>query len=143
MSDRDALLRASDLIVLTTVAATPHILDGSLLAHNPLVLNISLRDLAPEILLGAHNIVDDVEHVMQANSSPHLAEQLSGGRAFVNGTLAALMTGACAVDRSKPIVFSPFGLGILDLAVGKWIHDLAVEAGEAIEIEHFFHDLTR
>ena len=47
-------------------------------AHNPLVLHVSLRDLAPEILLGATNIVDDVEHCLKADTSPHLAEQLVG-----------------------------------------------------------------
>ena len=45
------MLRSSDLIVLTTVAGTPYIQDASLLAHNPIVLNISLRDLAPQLLL--------------------------------------------------------------------------------------------
>src|SRR6266705_6153672 len=44
------LVRACDLIVFTTVAARPHIADATLFEHNPLVLHISLRDLAPEIL---------------------------------------------------------------------------------------------
>src|SRR5438552_2981360 len=57
------LLRASDLIVFTTVASTPHIADATLFEHNPVVLHISLRDLAPEILLRSQNVVDDVEHV--------------------------------------------------------------------------------
>src|SRR5262249_58389375 len=68
------LLRASDLIVFTTVASAPHIADASLFDHNPLVLHISLRDLAPEILLGSQNVVDDIDHVMKANTSPHLTE---------------------------------------------------------------------
>src|SRR5205807_6855816 len=66
------LLRASDLIVFTTVASAPYISDASLFEHNPVVLHISLRDLAPEILLQSQNVVDDVEHVMKANTSPHL-----------------------------------------------------------------------
>ncbi|EYF05056.1 2,3-diaminopropionate biosynthesis protein SbnB [Chondromyces apiculatus] len=143
MPEGDALLRSCDLIVLTTVAPRPYILDGSLLAHNPVVLNLSLRDLAPEILLGSYNIVDDVDHVMQANSSPHLAEQLTGNRDFITGTLAGLISGECAIGRDKPVVFSPFGLGILDLAVGKWIHDLAKERGDVVAVNGFFHDVTR
>src|SRR5436309_7241823 len=82
------LVRACDLILFTTVASAPHITDVTLFEHHPLVLHISLRDLAPEILLRSHNVVDDVEHVMKANTSPHLAEQKPGSRSFVTGTLA-------------------------------------------------------
>src|SRR5438094_1230941 len=46
------LVRGCDLIVFTTVASTPHIRDVSLFEHNPLVLHVSLRDLAPEIQIG-------------------------------------------------------------------------------------------
>src|SRR3989442_13071356 len=45
------LLRASDLILFTTVVPTPHVTDASLFEHNPAVLHISLRDLSPETLL--------------------------------------------------------------------------------------------
>jgi ornithine cyclodeaminase len=141
--DIDSALRASDVVVLATVAGTPHITDPALLSHNPLVLNISLRDLAPEIILGSHNIVDDVGHVMKANTSPHLAERMSGGRAFVNGTIAELIRGKCAIDRSKPRVFSPFGLGVLDLAVGKWVYDTAKARGQDIAVGEFFYEMTR
>src|SRR6266568_2343879 len=54
------LVRACDLILFTTVASTPHIADATLFEHNPVVLHISLRDLAPEILLRSQNVVDDV-----------------------------------------------------------------------------------
>ncbi len=141
--DLAALLRASDLIVLATVASTPHVHDARLLAHNPTVLNISLRDLAPELLLEAHNLVDDVDHVLKASTSPHLAEKLSGGRGFITGTLAQLMLGRCRVDATRPRIFSPFGLGVLDLAVGKWVYDVAVARGEHTAIDDFFWELQR
>src|SRR6267154_5659327 len=117
--DVEQLVRACDLIVFATVAATPHIADPALFAHNPLVLHISLRDLAAQILLASHNVVDDVEHVMKANTSPHLAEQQTGNRDFVTGTLADIMLERRSVNRRRPIIFSPFGMGILDVAVGK------------------------
>src|SRR5262249_40395936 len=62
--DLAQLVRECDLILFATVAATPHVADPTLFDHNPLVLHISLRDLAPEILLRSQNVVDDVEHVM-------------------------------------------------------------------------------
>lgn len=141
--DVTQLVKACDLILFTTVAAKPHLTDCTLFAHNPLVLHISLRDLAPEILLNSQNVVDDVEHVMKANTSPHLAEMKAGNRSFVTGTLADVMTGSRSVDRHQPIIFSPFGLGILDLAVGKWVFDQAVAAGLDMRLPDFFYETAR
>ena len=87
------------------------------------MLHVSLRDLAPEILLASTNIVDDVEHCLKANTSPHLAEQLTGNRDFLDGTLDDVMAGRVTVPADRPVVFSPFGLGVLDLAVGKYVYD--------------------
>src|SRR5688572_17185683 len=137
------LVRACDLILFTTVASTPHIADATLFEHNPLVLHISLRDLAPEILLGSQNVVDDVDHVMKANTSPHLAEQQTGNRSFVTGTLAEIMTGRRSVNRASPIIFSPFGMGMLDVAVGKWVYDQAVAAGRDQRLSDFFYETVR
>jgi 2,3-diaminopropionate biosynthesis protein SbnB len=137
------LLSASDLIVFATVASTPHITDPWVFDHNPLVLHISLRDLAPEILLRSQNVVDDVDHVMKANTSPHLTEQSTGNRNFVTGTLAEIMLGQRSVDRSRPIIFSPFGMGVLDLAVGKWVYDQAVAAGLDQRVSDFFYETVR
>src|SRR5881296_2442710 len=137
------LVTACDLILFTTVASTPHIADATLFEHNPVVLHISLRDLAPGILLKSQNVVDDVEHVMKANTSPHLAEQKTGNRSFVTGTLADIMIGRRSVNRSRPIIFSPFGMGILDLAVGKWVYDQAVAAGQDLRLSDFFYEVVR
>src|SRR5918996_709482 len=137
------LVRACDLILFTTVASTPYVADPTLFEHNPLVLHISLRDLAPEILLRSQNVVDDVEHVMKANTSPHLAEQQTGNRSFVTGTLADIMTGRRSVNGRSPIIFSPFGMGILDLAVGKWVYDQAVAAGQDVRLSDFFYETVR
>lgn len=142
-TDVAQLLRASDLIVFTTIASTPHIADTSLFEHNPVVLHISLRDLAPEILLRSQNVVDDVEHVMKANTSPHLTEQQTGNRSFVTGTLAEIMLGHRSVNCSRPIIFSPFGMGILDVAVGKWVYDQAVAAGHDLRLSDFFYETVR
>lgn len=142
-SDVTQLLRASELIVFTTVASAPHIANVALFEHNPVVLHISLRDLAPEILLKSQNVVDDVEHVMKANTSPHLAEQLTGNRSFVTGTLAEIMLGQRSVNRRRPIIFSPFGMGILDLAVGKWVYDQAVAASRDQRLSDFFYEVVR
>jgi 2,3-diaminopropionate biosynthesis protein SbnB len=141
--DAEALVRSSDLVVFATVAAAPHVKDVSWFDHHPVVLHISLRDLAPEILLASTNVVDDVEHCLKADTSPHLVEQLTGNRDFVAGTLAEVMAGRVMLPADRPVIFSPFGLGVLDLAVGKYVYDQVVAAGDLQVIEDFFHELRR
>ncbi|MFD2415756.1 2,3-diaminopropionate biosynthesis protein SbnB [Amycolatopsis pigmentata] len=137
------LIRACDLIVFATVAAVPHITDPGWFEHNPVVLHLSLRDLSPEIILDAVNVVDDVEHCLKADTSPHLAEQVSGGRDFVLGTLPGVLAGRVAPPAGRPLVFSPFGLGVLDLAVGRFVYDEVSRDGQLGVVDGFFHELRR
>jgi N-[(2S)-2-amino-2-carboxyethyl]-L-glutamate dehydrogenase len=139
----ERLIRSSDLVVFATVAGRPHVGDLSWFERNPLVLHVSLRDLAPEVLLASTNIVDDVEHCLNAGTSPHLAEQLTGNRDFLHGTLNDVMAGRVTVPADRPAVFSPFGLGVLDLAVGKYVYDELVGTGELHVVDDFFHELRR
>ncbi len=137
------LIRSSEMVVFTTVASVPHVTDVSWFAHNPVVLNVSLRDLAPQILLASTNILDDIEHCMKADTSPHLAEQLTGNRDFLDGTLDDVMAGRVSVPTDQPVVFSPFGLGVLDLAVGKYVYDEVARSGELRIVDDFFHERRR
>jgi ornithine cyclodeaminase len=139
----EALIRSCDLVVFATVAARPHVHDVSWFAHHPLVLHVSLRDLAPEILLASANVVDDVEHCLKADTSPHLAEQLTGNRDFVTGTLPDVLAGRVTLPADRPVVFSPFGLGVLDLAVGRYVYDEVARSGELRVVDDFFHELRR
>ena len=139
----ESLIAASDLIVLATVASEPHILDPGLFSHNPLVLNVSLRDLSPEIILSSYNLVAHVDHSLKAGTSPHLAEQLTGNRDFVDGTLYDLLEGRTTPPADRPVVFSPFGLGVLDLAVAKYVYEEVSAAGTLLTVPGFFHDMKR
>ncbi|MGY1590831.1 2,3-diaminopropionate biosynthesis protein SbnB [Geodermatophilus sp. SYSU D00708] len=137
------LIRSSDLVVFATVAGTPHVSDRSWFDHDPLVLHVSLRDLDPDILLTCANVVDDVEHCLKADTSPHLVEQRTGSRDFLTGTLDDVLTGRVTVPADRPVVFSPFGLGVLDLAVGKYVYDEVTRAGDLRVVDDFFTDLRR
>ncbi|MEQ5842409.1 2,3-diaminopropionate biosynthesis protein SbnB [Paraburkholderia acidicola] len=129
---------AADVVVLATTAGTPWIPVSHRFASSQLILNISLRDLPPESLLSANNILDDVEHCMKANTSPHLAEQRYGQRDFITGTIGQVILGDVHLDSGKPIIFSPFGLGVLDLAVSMFVFERAQADGARQAIPGFF-----
>ena len=139
----EELIRASDLVIFATVAAAPHVIDPSWFDHHPVVLHVSLRDLAPEVLLTATNIVDDVEHCQKASTSTHLTEQATGDRNFLDGTLSDVIAGRVTIPADRTVVFSPFGLGVLDLAVGKFVYDEVVRTGALTVIDDFFHERSR
>lgn len=139
----ESLVRDCDLLVFATVAGKPHVEDVSWFDHAPLVLHLSLRDLSPEVILASTNIVDDVEHCLKAQTSVHLTEQQVGNRDFLTGTLFDVMTGRAAVPADRPIVFSPFGLGVLDLGVGRFVYDRVVASGQLDVVDDFYAELER
>ncbi|MCF5707118.1 2,3-diaminopropionate biosynthesis protein SbnB [Pseudomonas syringae] len=140
-ADLNSSLQA-DVVVFATTAPSPYVLEPSF-RPGQLVLNISLRDLGPEVIAGANNILDDVEHCLKAQTSPDLAVQQYQDRSFITGTLAQLMTGQVELSPDRASIFSPFGLGVLDLAVGQRIYGQAVAEGSALPVPQFFFESNR
>ncbi|VVD92683.1 2,3-diaminopropionate biosynthesis protein SbnB [Pandoraea fibrosis] len=137
----EATIRESDVIVLTTTAASPYLDNPDWFSHCPIVLHLSLRDLAPAVVLASHNVVDDIDHCLRAMTSLHLTEAETGHRRFVTTSLPHLLCGGEPPVRDRPIVFSPFGLGILDIAVGRWVYDRL--AAQQAPVPRFFYDMQR
>jgi ornithine cyclodeaminase len=139
VTDLVSLLSSEELISFATTAVEPHVADLTACPPGAVVLHVSLRDLSPEAILAADNVVDDVDHVCRARTSVHLAEMASGGRDFIRCTLADLLaeTALPKADARRPTVFSPFGLGLLDLAVGQFVVERARAAGVGAEIPSF------
>ncbi|WP_327258024.1 2,3-diaminopropionate biosynthesis protein SbnB [Streptomyces sp. NBC_01244] len=134
----DEALGAHRLVSFATTAGVPHTgLDA--VRPGSVVLHVSLRDLRPEALLDAHNIVDDADHVCRERTSLHLAEQLTGGRAFIDASIGQLLTGEVEFTRQpgRTVVFSPFGLGVLDLALADHVHGEAVRQGLGVPVDGF------
>jgi len=133
------VFRRAALVCLATTAIVPHITDLPHCDAQSTILHVSLRDLAPALILQADNVVDDVGHVCRAETSVHLAEQRVQSRSFIRCTLADTLLGSAPPrpDTGQPTIFSPFGLGVLDLAVSTLVLDAAVAQGRGLLIEHF------
>ena len=133
----------SSLILFTTTAPDPYLADEKLFEHCPTVLHLSLRDICVNVILASQNIVDDVDHCLKARTSLHLAEMATGNRDFVSGTFGGC-SGEEAQTRSiRPRIFSPFGLGVLDLAVGNFVLEAARSSNAAIALPDFFSNSAR
>ena len=139
VDDIQSLFGRSTLISIATTAIHPYINDLSGLAPGSTILHVSLRDLAPEVILSCDNVVDDIDHVCRAQTSVHLAEQQTGTRDFIRCTIADVTSGASAARRDPPgiTVFSPFGLGVLDLAVGEFVYRRALAEKKGTLIDSF------
>ena len=133
----------SSLILFTTTTLEPYVSDPVLFEHHPTVLHVSLRDICPNVILSSQNIVDDVDHCLKARTSVHLAELETGNRSFVAGTLVDVLEKRFALALDKPRIFSPFGLGVLDLAVGDLVLEAARSAGDAVPFPNFFSNSAR
>jgi N-[(2S)-2-amino-2-carboxyethyl]-L-glutamate dehydrogenase len=134
----ESVLSACPVVSMATTAATPHISDLSMCLPNATILHISLRDISPEAILESVNVVDDADHVCRAGTSVYLAEQLVGHRDFINARLAEVLSGEKKLERDqRPVIFSPFGLGVLDVAVAKLVTTLAVEAKIGTVLDSF------
>jgi N-[(2S)-2-amino-2-carboxyethyl]-L-glutamate dehydrogenase len=133
----------ASLILFTTTASTPYLADEKLFDHSPTVLHLSLRDICVNVILASQNIVDDVDHCLKASTSLHLAEMATGNRDFVSGTLVDVLETKFKLDHDRPRIFSPFGLGVLDLAVGNFVLETAISSNTAMALPDFFSNSVR
>ena len=152
VTSAEEALRRHPLISIATTAAQPY-LGTAGCGPGTLILHISLRDLTAEAIMNSDNVVDDVDHVCREQTSVHLAEQQTGHRRFISGTIGELLSdggygggghsggahGHRSTSRStsKVTVFSPFGLGVLDLAVAELVRQWAISNGVGTEVPDF------
>lgn len=137
-TDLASALAAGDLVSIATMASEPY-MDLRACGPGTVVLHLSLRDLTVETVLAAQNVVDDADHVCREKTSLHMAEQATGHRDSIGPSLGALIRGRVALDggTERARVFSPFGLGALDVALAKFVLDQANDRDLGIWIEDF------
>lgn len=131
-------MAAHRIVSIATTASAPHLSTASC-RPGTVVLHLSLRDLIPESILDARNIVDDTDHVCRAATSLDLAQRLVPDRGFVHAELGDVLAGdRDARYAQDPItIFSPFGLGALDVALAAHVLDAATALGLGIDVPDF------
>ena len=132
----------SSLVLFTTTTLEPYLADERLFAHAPTVIHLSLRDICANVILTSQNIVDDVDHCLKAKTSLHLTQMATGNKNFVSGTLVDVLEKKVKLD-NRTRIFSPFGLGVLDLAVGNFVLSAAIASNAAIALPDFFSNSAR
>jgi ornithine cyclodeaminase len=135
----EALLSDCSMVSFGTTAIKPYVdnLDAS--PAGATILHVSLRDLSAGTVLSNHNIVDDLDHVNRAATSIHLASTQTGNTDFVHGSLGDLLLGNVELPErdERKVIFSPFGLGVLDLAVADMVQRTIAREGGGTVIESF------
>ncbi len=133
-------LSLAPIMSFATTAVVPHLDNLNGHQKDAVLLHISLRDLTAEVILQGDNVVDDIDKVCSNNTSVHLAEQQAGNRNFIRATIGDMLNGeAERQDASKPFaIYSPFGLGILDMAVADLVKRLAQKQNVGTVLDGFF-----
>jgi 2,3-diaminopropionate biosynthesis protein SbnB len=135
----EELLSTCPMVAFGTTAITPYLNDLDACPAGATILHVSLRDLAAEVMLANHNIVDDLDHVNRAATSIHLASQQQGHTDFVHSSLGDILIGKAGLPErdGRKFIFTPFGLGILDLAVADLVMKKLAEDGGGTLVKSF------
>jgi 2,3-diaminopropionate biosynthesis protein SbnB len=133
------LLSDCPMVAFGTTAITPYVDDLNACPADATILHISLRDLQAGVILANHNIVDDLDHVNRAATSIHLASQQEGHTDFVHSSLGDILLGKASVPErdGRKLIFTPFGLGVLDLAVADLVMKTLAEDGGGTLVKSF------
>ncbi|WP_431710480.1 NAD(P)-binding domain-containing protein [Glutamicibacter uratoxydans] len=123
VASTEDILRQARIIILATSAEGPWIDTDLLPTDDRMILHISADDLPVEYFSQVTNVTDRISDVAKL--------PVSLGKAIIEGLntediyeLPALL-GKDVVKSSGPVVYSPFGLSVLDIALAKKIYGLA------------------
>jgi 2,3-diaminopropionate biosynthesis protein SbnB len=135
----EELLSECPMVSFGTTAITPYVDDLDASPAGATILHISLRDLKAGAILSNHNIVDDLDHVNRAATSIHLASEQEGHTDFVHSSLGDILLGNVNLPErdDRKLIFTPFGLGVLDLAVADLVMNTLVEDGGGTLVKSF------
>jgi ornithine cyclodeaminase len=129
----------ADLVLIATTATTPWFDDPALTRPGVTVLHLSLRDLTARTMAACAHIVDDPTHAAREGTSLELAMREEGLVPEAVRPIGALLSGeAPPRDPGRSVIYSPFGLGSLDVALAHFVLERARARGLVIEVPDFF-----
>jgi 2,3-diaminopropionate biosynthesis protein SbnB len=129
----------ADLVLVATTATTPWLDDPALTRPGVTVLHLSLRDLTAETMAACDHVVDDPTHAAREGTSLELAMREAGLAAESVRPIGTLLSGAAPPrDPGRSVIYSPFGLGSLDVALAHFVLEQAREGGLVLDVPGFF-----
>ncbi|MCW7944418.1 hypothetical protein AAW14_20930 [Streptomyces hygroscopicus] len=135
--DAGQAVAGADLVLLATTATVPHIADIGASKSDAVVLHMSLRDLTPEAMTGATQVVDHVAHALREKTSLALAVDQGTVQQQEIQVIGDFLQGRVERDRGRRAIYSPFGLGSLDIAVAQLVLDRSRGAEDVTVIPGF------
>ena len=135
----EELLNECPMVSFGTTAISPYLDNLDACPAGSTILHISLRDLGAGAILSNQNVVDDLDHVNRAATSIHLASEQVGHTNFVHSSLGDILLGRASLPErdDRKVIFSPFGLGVLDLAVADIVQKKLAESGGGTLVKSF------
>jgi N-[(2S)-2-amino-2-carboxyethyl]-L-glutamate dehydrogenase len=137
-------VRGAELVVAVTTATEGYIELGWL-APGALVVNVSLDDVLPEVVLGAELVVVDDWHAVRADGRRLLGRMARDGLVSAPGAeagpvhaeLGDLLIGRRPGRRGddERVLVNPFGLAIEDVALAVRVHQAARRLGLGLALE--------
>jgi ornithine cyclodeaminase/alanine dehydrogenase-like protein (mu-crystallin family) len=140
-------IRGAQLVVALTTTRSGYI-QYDWLDPGALLVNVSLDDPLPEVVLRADKLFVDDWTLVAADERRLLGRMLRAGQICgpneardgarpIDGELGALLTGATTArsHTDEIILLNPFGLAIEDLAVAQHVHRYAIFSGLGTELE--------
>jgi 2,3-diaminopropionate biosynthesis protein SbnB len=132
-------IAGADLVLIATTATTPWFDDPALIRPGVTVLHLSLRDITAPTMAACDHVVDDPTHAAREGTSLELAIREAGLSPEDVRPIGALLSGeAPPRDPSRSVIYSPFGLGSLDVALARFVLERARARGLVIEVPDFF-----
>lgn len=137
----ESMIEESELVVFATDAIEPHVTDTAVFSHNPLVLHVSLRDLGNDIIRTSQNVSDNTEHAIREGTSMGNAYNAFGADSVeIHSLYDFLITDSRLKPADgRPVVFAPFGLGVLDIILAERVYQHYLnQGGGVVTIADFF-----